>query len=61
MICIDFMILMDSRQVGESGTDRGTSSHTWFVLKYLLDSPDVRDDDGSRTEWGNLVRTPIEK
>ena len=37
------------------------SSHTWFVLKYLLGYPDVRTYDGSWTEWGNLVRTPIEK
>ncbi len=37
------------------------SSHTWFVLKYLLGYPDVRNYDGSWTEWGNRVRTPIEK
>ena len=37
------------------------SSHTWFVLKFLLGYPDVRNYDGSWTEWGNLVRTPIEK
>ena len=37
------------------------SSHTWFVLKYLLGYPDVRNYDGSWTEWGNLVRAPIEK
>ena len=37
------------------------SSHTWFVLKYLLGYPDVRNYDGSWTEWGNLVRMPIEK
>jgi len=37
------------------------SSHTWFVLRYLLGFPDVRNYDGSWTEWGNLVRTPIEK
>jgi thiosulfate/3-mercaptopyruvate sulfurtransferase len=37
------------------------SSHTWFVLKYLLGYPDVANYDGSWTEWGNLVRTPIEK
>ena len=36
------------------------SSHTWFVLKYLLGYPNVRNYDGSWTEWGNLVRTPIE-
>ena len=30
-------------------------------LKYLLGYPNVRNHDGSWTEWGNLVRTPIEK
>jgi thiosulfate/3-mercaptopyruvate sulfurtransferase len=37
------------------------SSHTWFVLKYLLGYPDVKNYDGSWTEWGNSVRLPIEK
>ncbi len=37
------------------------SSHTWFVLKYLLGFKNVRNYDGSWTEWGNLVRAPIEK
>jgi thiosulfate/3-mercaptopyruvate sulfurtransferase len=36
------------------------SSHTWFVLSYLLGFKDVRNYDGSWTEWGNAVRTPIE-
>jgi thiosulfate/3-mercaptopyruvate sulfurtransferase len=36
------------------------SSHTWFVLKYLLGLPDVRNYDGSWTEWGNAIGTPIE-
>jgi len=37
------------------------SSHTWFVLKYLLGFKDVRNYDGSWTEWGNLVGAPVEK
>ncbi len=37
------------------------SSHTWFVLKYLLGYPKVRNYDGSWTEWGNSVNVPIEK
>ncbi len=37
------------------------SSHTWYVLKYLLGFADVRNYDGSWTEWGNLVAAPIEK
>jgi len=37
------------------------SSHTWFVLKYLLGYEKVRNYDGSWTEWGNMVRTPVEK
>ncbi len=37
------------------------SSHTWFVLKYLLGYNQVRNYDGSWTEWGNLVGAPIEK
>lgn len=37
------------------------SSHTWFVLTYLLGFDNVRNYDGSWTEWGNLVRAPIEK
>lgn len=35
------------------------SSHTWFVLTQLLGWEDVRNYDGSWTEWGNAVRTPI--
>jgi len=37
------------------------SSHTWFVLKYLLGYDKVKNYDGSWTEWGNLVGAPIEK
>ena len=37
------------------------SSHTWFVLKYLLGYPDVKNYDGSWTEWGNIIGNPIEK
>jgi thiosulfate/3-mercaptopyruvate sulfurtransferase len=37
------------------------SSHTWFVLKYLLGYPNVKNYDGSWTEWGNLVGAPVEK
>ncbi len=37
------------------------SSHTWFVLKYLLGYPNVKNYDGSWTEWGNLVAAPVEK
>ena len=37
------------------------SSHTWFVLKYLLGYPKVRNYDGSWTEYGSLVNVPIER
>ena len=58
--------------VGEGGVDpaRDTiaycrigerSSHTWFVLKYLLGLENVRNYDGSWTEYGNLVGAPIER
>jgi len=54
---------------GVSGTDEviaycrigERSSHTWFVLKYLLGYDNVKNYDGSWTEWGNLVGAPIEK
>ena len=37
------------------------SSHTWFVLKYLLGYANVKNYDGSWTEWGNLVGAPVER
>jgi thiosulfate/3-mercaptopyruvate sulfurtransferase len=37
------------------------SAHTWFTLTQLLGYPDVRNYDGSWTEWGNLVAAPIAK
>ncbi len=37
------------------------SSHTWFVLRHLLGYKDVKNYDGSWTEWGNLVAAPVEK
>ena len=37
------------------------SAHTWFVLHELLGFDDVRNSDGSWTEWGNLVDVPIER
>jgi thiosulfate/3-mercaptopyruvate sulfurtransferase len=37
------------------------SAHTWFVLRELLGYPEVRNYDGSWTEWGSAIRVPIEK
>jgi thiosulfate/3-mercaptopyruvate sulfurtransferase len=37
------------------------SSHTWFVLKHLLDYRNVKNYDGSWTEWGSMVGNPVEK
>jgi thiosulfate/3-mercaptopyruvate sulfurtransferase len=69
-----FKSVHELRQIyeGEAGLKRGDeviaycrigerSSHTWFVLTYLLGYGHVRNYDGSWTEWGNLVRAPIEK
>jgi thiosulfate/3-mercaptopyruvate sulfurtransferase len=58
--------------LGQNGVDPGKatvaycrigerSSHTWFVLKYLLGLNNVSNYDGSWTEYGNLVGMPIEK
>ncbi|HTU33319.1 MAG TPA: sulfurtransferase [Candidatus Acidoferrum sp.] len=59
--------LYDSKGVSGSGETIAycrigeRSSHTWFVLKYLLGYDNVKNYDGSWTEWGNLVGAPIEK
>ena len=37
------------------------SSHSWFVLKYLLGLNNVTNYDGSWTEWGNLVGANVER
>ena len=37
------------------------SSHTWFALKYLLGYPNVKNYDGSWTEWGNMVGAPVDR
>jgi thiosulfate/3-mercaptopyruvate sulfurtransferase len=37
------------------------SAHTWFVLHELLGEEDVKNYDGSWTEWGNMVAVPVEK
>ncbi len=37
------------------------SSHSWFVLKYLLGYPNVKNYDGSWSEWGNSVKAPVER
>lgn len=39
----------------------GLSTHMWFVLKYLLGYPKVREYDGSWAEWGNLIGVPVER
>ncbi|CAN5250497.1 sulfurtransferase [soil metagenome] len=69
-----FKSAVDLRAIyeGEAGLSKGDdvvaycrigerSSHTWFVLTYLLGYDKVRNYDGSWTEWGNAVRAPIEK
>ena len=42
-------------RIGERG------SHTWFSLTYLLGFDNVRNYDGSWTDWGNLVNAPVER
>jgi thiosulfate/3-mercaptopyruvate sulfurtransferase len=37
------------------------SSHTWFALRHLLDYPNVKNYDGSWTEWGSMIDVPVEK
>ena len=37
------------------------SAHTWFVLTEILGYPNVRNYDGSWTEWGSLIKAPIER
>lgn len=39
----------------------GLSTHMWFVLKFLLGYPIVREYDGSWCEWGNLIGVPVER
>lgn len=63
---------LEALYLGEAGLKQGDdviaycrigerSSHTWFVLTYLLGFEDVRNYDGSWTEYGSAVRVPIEK
>lgn len=63
---------LDAIYLGEAGLSAGDdvvaycrigerSSHTWFVLQHLLGFENVRNYDGSWTEWGNVVRVPIVK
>ena len=63
----DLRALYEGKGIGQDGEIIAycrigeRSSLTWFVLKYLLGYPNVRNYDGSWTEWGNLVDAPIEK
>jgi thiosulfate/3-mercaptopyruvate sulfurtransferase len=69
-----FKSLEELRQIylGDAGVDGGRdtitycrigerSSHTWFVLRYLLGLPNVRNYDGSWTEYGSMIGLPIER
>jgi len=66
---VDELKAIYEKEIGLSPTDDVVaycrigerSSHTWFVLHHLLGFPQVRNYDGSWTEWGNLVRAPIER
>ncbi|MGH9268163.1 MAG: sulfurtransferase [Acidimicrobiales bacterium] len=66
---VDELRAIYAKEIGLSETDDiiaycrigERSSHTWFVLTHLLGYPTVRNYDGSWTEWGNLVRAPIER
>ena len=53
--------VLDGRPIISYCTIGERSAHTWFVLHELLGAPDVKNYDGSWTEWGNLVDVPIEK
>jgi thiosulfate/3-mercaptopyruvate sulfurtransferase len=64
----DLKAIYEQEQGLKSGDDIVTycrigerSSHTWFVLTYLLGYPGIRNYDGSWTEWGNSVGVPVEK
>jgi len=60
--------LYDSKGIGDANEEivaycriGERSSHSWFVLKYILGYEKVRNYDGSWTEWGNLIGNPIKK
>ena len=64
----DLRKLYEGKGIGQSASEivaycriGERSSHTWFVLKHLLGYDNVRNYDGSWTEWGNLIGNPIKK